>query len=71
MTVAVPFQRVKLEVAHHGIQLYHTVGDRGPRGESNTTPAGDLVHVTAFAVHIAGFLRVRLSDARHTAHFCV
>ena len=53
------------------VQLYHTVGDRGACGKSNAASAGDLVHVAAFSVHIAGFLCVCLRNTRHTAHFGV
>ena len=64
-------QHIKLQVAHHGIQLHHTVRDRRTRGKSDPFSAGQLVHVAAFPEHITGLLRFCLVDTCYIPHFCV
>ena len=71
MPVPIFHQRIKLEIAHHGIELYHGIAHRSSGGKRYAPAPGDLVHVAALAKHIAGFLRVCLCDTRHVSHFCV
>lgn len=71
MLLSNPLQGVRLEVAHHGVELHHAVGDGGAGGEGDAPPAGELVHIAALGVHIAGLLRVGLPDARDVAHLGV
>ena len=63
-----PLQHIVLEVAHHGVQFGHAVRYRRTRRKDDAFPACDLVHVPAFEIHIARFLRVRCGQARHIPH---
>ena len=60
-----------LEIAHHGIQLRHGVGHGSTRGKHDAAAAGQLVHIAALEIHVAGLLRVRGGEARHVAHLRV
>ena len=62
-------QRAVLEIPHHGVKLRHAVADRGAGRKDDAAPAGQLVHVAALHVHVAGFLRLGGRNARHVAHF--
>ena len=64
------FQGAVLQIPLDGIQLYHTVRDRGAGGEDDTTVAGDLVQILALHKQIRGLLCFRLGDTAHIPHFC-
>ncbi len=65
------FERVVLEVAHHRVQLGHTVGNRRSGGEHDAPVVGDFVDVPAFEIHVAGFLRVGGGQPGDVAHLGV
>ena len=71
MKQIISLQRVVLEVLLHGIHLHHGVGDGGAGGEHYASAPGQLIQIAALHVEIAGFLRLRLTDAAHISHFCV
>ena len=64
-------EQVVLEIAHHGIQLRHGVGHGSTRGKHDAAAAGQLVHIAALEIHVAGLLRVRGGETRHVAHLRV
>ena len=59
-----------LKVALHGVQLCHRIADRRTCCKHDTASSGQLVHVLAFQIHVAGFLCFRRRKASHIAHFC-
>ena len=66
---AAALQSAVLQIALHRIQLRHGVAHGRACGEDDAAPAGQLVHVAALHVHVAGFLRLGGRNARHVAHF--
>ena len=66
---AAALQSAILQISLHRIQLRHGIAHRRACGEDDAAPAGQLVHVAALHVHVAGFLRLGGRNARHVAHF--
>ena len=64
----ISFQRAVLEVALHGVQLRHGIGNRRTCGEDHTASAGQLVHIPAFQEHVCGLLRFAGGKAGDVAH---
>ena len=60
-----------LEIAHHGVQLRHGVGDRRAGCKHNALIAGNLINIPAFQEHIRRLLRVGGGKSSNIAHFCV
>ena len=71
MRHAAALQSAVLQVPLHGVQLGHGVADRCTRGKDDATSAGQLVHVAAFQVHVAGLLRFGSGNPGHVAHLRV
>ena len=71
MRHAAALQGSVLQVPLHGVQLGHRVADRCARSKDDAAAAGQLVHVAAFQVHVAGFLRFGSGNPRHVAHLRV
>ena len=61
-------QKPILQIPHHDVHLGHRVGNRCAGGKHNTVPAGQLVHVHALHVHVAGLLAFGLRDTGHAGH---
>jgi len=64
-------ERVMLQIAHHGEQLRHGVGNRRAGRKHNALAAGDLVNIAALQKHIRGFLRIGGGKTCDVAHFGV
>ena len=61
-------QKPVLQIPHHDVHLGHRVGNRRTGGKHNAVPAGQLVHIHAFHIHVAGLLAFGLGDTSHTGH---
>jgi len=62
-------QKPILQIPHHDVHFSHRIGNRCAGGKHNTVPAGQLVHVHALHVHVAGLLAFSLGDTGHAGHF--
>ena len=62
-------ERTVLEIAHDRVKLGHGVADRGAGGKDNAPAAGDLVHVAALHIKVAGFHGFGLADTADISHF--
>ena len=51
------------------VEFHHRIADRGSRGENDAPAPGDLIHVAALHIEVAGLLRFGLGDAAHVPHF--
>ena len=64
-------QGIMLEIAHHGVQLGHTIADRRTCSEYHAFAAGDLIEITALHEHIRRFLCIGGGKSGNIPHFCV
>ena len=49
-------QKPVLQIPHHDVHLGHRVGNRRAGSKHNAVPAGQLIHVHALHIHVAGLL---------------
>ena len=61
-------QKPVLQIPHHDVHLGHRVGNRRTGGKHNAVPAGQLVHIHAFHIHVAGLLAFGLRDTGNAGH---
>ena len=66
-----PLYGVMLEIAHHRVELRHTVADRSTGGEDYTLAVGDFIDIAALEQHVGGFLCIRGRKTGDVSHFCV
>ena len=50
---------IVLEIAHHGIEFRHGVGDRCAGGKDHALAVGHFINIAAFQQHIRGLLCIR------------
>ena len=69
MLDAALLQKVRAEIAEHGVHLGHGVRDRRAGGEDDAAAAGDFADVAGLHVHVEGAVAVGVRQARDAVHF--
>ena len=62
-------QKPVLQIPHHDVHFSHRIGNRCACGKHDAVPAGQLVHVHALHIHVAGLLAFGLGNTGHAGHF--
>lgn len=62
-------QKLILQIPHHDVHFSHRIGNRCACGKHDAVPAGQLVHVHALHIHVAGLLAFGLGNTGHAGHF--
>ena len=62
---------VMLQIAHHGVQLGHGVGNGSAGGKDHALAVGHLIDIAAFQQHIGGLLCIGSGKTCYVSHLCV